>query len=288
MRTESRHGFEIRWTKRGMATAAPTDVRSVDMDQQKSARGIHRLSVTEIRQAKADVNDGGGLVLRINREGGAAWVLRFTSPSGQRREMGLGVCARQSAKLAGDSVADVRKLAAELRAMLDRGVDPLAARQAQRTELAARTAREKAMDATRRDVEHWTLARCARDYHERVIEPKLSPKHAAQWIASLGEPHAGGSVARTHRHNHRTPARGRAVEDQTPQGEPASSGRATAWVRHGAASSSGWRPFLMTRSFTNVRQATRPAVPHGARLSRLHRCANGGRTRPCPLLKHRQ
>lgn len=30
-----------------------------------------------------------------------------------------------------------------------------------------------------------TLARAARDYHERVIEPRLSVKHAAQWITSL-------------------------------------------------------------------------------------------------------
>lgn len=30
-----------------------------------------------------------------------------------------------------------------------------------------------------------TLARAARDDHERVIEPRLSAKHAAQWLASL-------------------------------------------------------------------------------------------------------
>ena len=36
-----------------------------------------------------------------------------------------------------------------------------------------------------RDAEHWTLARCARDYHARVVEPRLSAKHAAQWIASM-------------------------------------------------------------------------------------------------------
>ncbi len=30
-----------------------------------------------------------------------------------------------------------------------------------------------------------TLCRCARDYHERVIEPTRTTKHAAQWIASL-------------------------------------------------------------------------------------------------------
>jgi hypothetical protein len=33
--------------------------------------------------------------------------------------------------------------------------------------------------------ERWTLARCARDYHERVIETSRTTKHAAQWIASL-------------------------------------------------------------------------------------------------------
>jgi integrase len=30
-----------------------------------------------------------------------------------------------------------------------------------------------------------TLCRAARDYHERVIEPRLTEKHSAQWIASL-------------------------------------------------------------------------------------------------------
>jgi integrase len=32
---------------------------------------------------------------------------------------------------------------------------------------------------------HLTLCRAARGYHERVVEPRLSPKHAAQWLASL-------------------------------------------------------------------------------------------------------
>jgi hypothetical protein len=33
--------------------------------------------------------------------------------------------------------------------------------------------------------ERWTLARCARDYHERVIETSRTTKHAVQWIGSL-------------------------------------------------------------------------------------------------------
>ena len=95
-----------------------------------SSNGMHRLTVTEVREAKADANDGGGLVLRVNADGGASWVWRFTSPAGKRREMGFGVCARQSAKLAGESIAHARKLAADARAQLDRGIDPLAARKA--------------------------------------------------------------------------------------------------------------------------------------------------------------
>lgn len=41
--------------------------------------------------------------------------------------------------------------------------------------------------------EHMTLARAAREYHERVIEPSRTSKHAAQWIASL-EHHVTGVV----------------------------------------------------------------------------------------------
>lgn len=153
--------------------------------EQQGARSIHRLSVTEVRQAKVDASDGGGLTLRISAKGGAAWTLGFTSPDGRRREMGLGVCSRQSAKLAGESLTHARELAAEARAKLARGIDPLAERQRARDAARDELAREKGEAATVREVEHWTLARCARDYHERVIEPKKTAKHAAQWIASL-------------------------------------------------------------------------------------------------------
>lgn len=48
---------------------------------------------------------------------------------------------------------------------------------------AARQA-EEAQKATKVR-ERMTLCRAARDYHERVIETSRTPKHAAQWIASL-------------------------------------------------------------------------------------------------------
>lgn len=46
----------------------------------------------------------------------------------------------------------------------------------------------KAVEATskaQKKRQHLTLATAARDYHERVVEPRLTTKHAAQWIVSL-------------------------------------------------------------------------------------------------------
>jgi hypothetical protein len=49
--------------------------------------------------------------------------------------------------------------------------------------VAARQVEVQQREAKRR--ERWTLARAARDYHARDVEPSRSAKHAAQWIASL-------------------------------------------------------------------------------------------------------
>jgi hypothetical protein len=61
------------------------------------------------------------------------------------------------------------------------GIDPIDARDDRRD--AQREA--EAARRTDEDRERWRLARCARDFHERVIEPSKMPKHAAQWIANL-------------------------------------------------------------------------------------------------------
>ncbi|MCC6852048.1 MAG: DUF4102 domain-containing protein [Rubrivivax sp.] len=55
---------------------------------------IHLLSATEVRASDVDQSDGGGLFLRVKPDGKAAWVWRFTAPSGRRRELGLGVAWR--------------------------------------------------------------------------------------------------------------------------------------------------------------------------------------------------
>ncbi|MFI4927614.1 MAG: integrase arm-type DNA-binding domain-containing protein, partial [Burkholderiales bacterium] len=111
----------------------------------------------------------------------ASWVLRYTAPSGRRREMGLGLCRRGNSKETGESLTGARDAAAKARAQTSTGMDPIDSRQLQRRkaqaeEVAARIARMR---------HQITLARAARDYHQRAIEPRLSAKHAAQWISSL-------------------------------------------------------------------------------------------------------
>lgn len=142
---------------------------------------IHLLTVREVLAAPdGDLSDGGGLTLRVRGES-ASWVLRYTSPSGRRREMGLGAAVRSSPKQAGDSLTGARDAAHRSREQLRQGADPIDVRDAGKVR--------------KREIEHvqkverarlgLTLARHARDYHGRVIEPRLTGKHSLQWIASL-------------------------------------------------------------------------------------------------------
>jgi len=154
-----------------------------------SNRALHRLTVRELlNAADGDHGDGGGLLLR-KRGGAASWVFRFTSLTGRRREMGLGMAALGSSAQAGASLTGARKRAQEARAQLDAGTDPIDARERIR-EAAAQAEQAKKAEQVR---ERMTLARAARAYHERVIEPSRTAKHGAQWINSL-EQHMPGSL----------------------------------------------------------------------------------------------
>lgn len=147
----------------------------------RQAARLHLLSTREVLTAPpGDHGDGGGLILRVT-ESSCAWVLRYTSPAGKRREMGLGACHRGSVAQAGAALTGARDAAHKAREQLRQGVDPIDAREGQRE--AYRLAKEAAKAEQAR--QRWTLARAARDYHERVIEPSRTPTHAATWIASL-------------------------------------------------------------------------------------------------------
>jgi integrase len=95
--------------------------------------------------------------------------------------MGLGIARRDNASQSGASLTAARKLARDARDLLLVEKDPIDERDLRRQ--AAKKA--EAASKTQKVRENLTLARAARAYHERVIEPGLSAKHAAQWITSL-------------------------------------------------------------------------------------------------------
>ena len=151
------------------------------MARKRLASRLHLLTVREVQTApEGDHSDGGGLLLRVRGES-ASWVLRYTAESGRRREMGLGLARRGSPAQAGDSITGARKEAQKARELLLEGVDPIDERD-RRREAAKLAETETKMVKAR---ERLTLARAARDYHERAVEPRLTAKHGAQWISSL-------------------------------------------------------------------------------------------------------
>lgn len=150
-------------------------------DPRTTKRALHRLTARQVHEAgDGEFYDGGSLLLRVAATG-AQWVFRYTSAAGRRRAMGLGPCLRGSLAQTGQSLTAARDAAHQARELLRRGIDPIDQRDEQREE--ARQADELRRQAQQR--ERWTLARCARDYHERVIEPNLTTKHGLQWLASL-------------------------------------------------------------------------------------------------------
>lgn len=152
---------------------------------------LHLLTAKWFQHARdGDHADGGGLLLRV-RGDSCGWVLRYTAPTGRRREMGLGVCRRGSPAQAGDSLAGARDGGHKARDLLRQGIDPITERDTHKE--AGRKA-ERAVKAEK-ERERWTLARCWRNYHERVIENTRTDKHAGQWISSLENPCHGQYLA---------------------------------------------------------------------------------------------
>jgi integrase len=127
------------------------------------ARGIHKLSARTVASASepGKLGDGGGLVLQVARGGSKSWLFRFMV-DGREHVMGLGPYPAVS-------LADAREKAASARKQRAEGVDPLAAKRAQRA--SARSA--------------LTFADCAGRYiaaHEASWE---NAEHRRQWRATL-------------------------------------------------------------------------------------------------------
>jgi integrase len=150
---------------------------------------LHLLTVREVQSlTNGTYADGGGLFLRV-RDNVARFVFRYTSPAGERREMGFGAAYRGSAAQAGQSLTAARELAGRARAQLQNGLDPIderdRLREAARAERQQQKRAEIEQHARQRECEENTLAKHAREYHARVIEPTRTERHSAQWISSL-------------------------------------------------------------------------------------------------------
>lgn len=134
------------------------------------------LTDKEVQAAKPGTNmrDGGGLFLRVTSKGGKSWVFRFTSPAGgmigKGREMGLGSYPAVSLSSARDAATDAR-------AMVIRGIDPIADREVTRTDAVQEAAAK---------YEAPTLG----EYADRVFLPGMlknfaNAAHRQQWVATF-------------------------------------------------------------------------------------------------------
>lgn len=91
---------------------------------------MHILTAAQVRDARPGdkLSDGGGLRLDVDRNGNAAWVLRFTSPvTGKERYMGLG-------PLQDVTLTRARGAAQDARDLLRKKIDPLEDRKTRRIE----------------------------------------------------------------------------------------------------------------------------------------------------------
>src|SRR5262245_49271985 len=132
------------------------------------ARSLHRLSSARVNNAKPGIHaDGFGLYLqctvgadsRINK----SWFFRFAR-DGRERRMGLG--ARRDVGL-----AEARELADAARRLHRQGVDPIAARDAERRE--------------RRVVGAVTFRATFEEYFAAKCQSLSNEKHKAQWRRTM-------------------------------------------------------------------------------------------------------
>jgi hypothetical protein len=87
------------------------------------------LFVKSTARAAGRYGDGGGLYLMVRDGGARSWVFRYRERgTGKQRDLGLGAAAGPGSV----ALDDARERAGELRAGLRRGVDPAAAKKADR------------------------------------------------------------------------------------------------------------------------------------------------------------
>lgn len=127
-------------------------------------RALNRLSIKWIESSKREPGyfaDGGGLWLRVTPSKTRSWIFRYTR-MGKTHDVGLGSYLNVSLELA-------RKKAADMRAALGRGDDPMALR----------------LEAKAQAAKRMTFKQCAEQYIEANKPGWKNAKHGDQWTATL-------------------------------------------------------------------------------------------------------
>ncbi len=109
--------------------------------------------------------DGGGLYLQVSESGSKSWIFRFAL-NGKERQMGLGPFHTIT-------LADARIAATDCRKLLLRQIDPIDARDADKTRQALQDARSI------------TFAECAAAYIRAHRSDWKNKKHADQWTTTI-------------------------------------------------------------------------------------------------------
>jgi integrase len=130
-------------------------------------RAIRKLSVKETQGElpRGLYGDGGGLYLQVSKFGTKSWIYRFMM-AGRARKMGLGDFERMP-------LAKAREAATEAYALVKKGIDPIAQRNAMKAEAAA------AAD------QPLTFRECAERYIGAQQAYWENEKHRQQWSSTL-------------------------------------------------------------------------------------------------------
>lgn len=132
------------------------------------------LTALEIKNAKPGMHaDGGDLYLHVGKAGNASWIFRFQLNK-RRREMGLGTLSALSA-------VEARAKAAELKATVGRGIDPLDVKEAARRDEAQAEASQR-----EENVLNAATFKAATERHLALKESGWrNAKHRQQWENTL-------------------------------------------------------------------------------------------------------
>jgi integrase len=134
------------------------------------ARALYRLTEQIVRSITAAGYhaDGDGLFLQVSKRGTKSWIFRY-SLNRRTRDMGLG-------PLKAVSLADARSKAAAARILRDKGIDPLAQREAER---------DAATSTSNASTHNVTFRRYANECVDGWTPDWKNPKTANQWRATL-------------------------------------------------------------------------------------------------------